>query len=152
MRKTGNKPRKQRKHFNPLAAMQPLPATKVRADMDRNLAALEALANGITATTNEWDDLSDCVNTVEMLIEMGEIDQAHAATSFEAIRAMRDSMHRHLNEGQALCMTEPEAQAMRDLLTLYHVCLERKPWMIIYKAQQACTERINKQIAEARAA
>jgi hypothetical protein len=150
------KPRKAyrpRKHtFNPLAALQPLPATKVRADMDRNLAALDALAGCANTTVEEWSDLSDCVNTVEMLIEMGEIDQGHVATSQAAVGAMVDCMRRHKDDGQALGMTPPEVQAMRDLLALYHVCLERKPWMIIYKAQQACTERISGQLGQARAA
>lgn len=150
------KPRKKyrpRQHtFNPLAAMQPLPAAKVRADMDRNLAALHALVNCQTVNEDMWLDLSDCVNTVEMLIEHGEIDQDHAATSQAAIGAMVAAMDRNVKQGQALHMTDAEGQVMRDLLSLYHVCLERKPWMIIYKAQKACTERINKQMAEARKA
>lgn len=139
------KPRKkrhpQRETFNPLAAMQPLPTDKVCADMLRNYAALEAMVHGTSATSEEWIDLSDCVNVVEMLIEMGEIDSMHTATSVRAIEAMVASMRRHKEEGQGLGMTANEGQAMRDLLTLYHTCLERKTWMIIYRAQKACQKR-----------
>jgi hypothetical protein len=138
--------------FNPLAALQPLPAEKVTADMDRNYSALDAMNTQVGATNEQWIELSDVVNTVEMLIEMREIDQEHAATSQAAVHAMVAAMRRNVDHGEPMRLQPGEYEALRHVLGLYHVCLERKTWMMIYKAQKACTERINKQLAESRAA
>jgi hypothetical protein len=142
--------RKHRPLFDPLAALRPIDPAKVRADMDRNFLALDAMGTQVGAVSDQWTELSDCVNTVEMLIEMGEIDQEHMATSQAAIVAMVASMKRHVDHGQPIRMEPTEVDTMRALLGLYHVCLDRKPWMIIYRAQLACTERINKQMGTAR--
>jgi hypothetical protein len=141
--------RKHRPLFDPLAAMRPIDPAKVRADMDRNFLALDAMGTQVGATREQWAELSDCVNTVEMLIEMDEIDGDHMATSQGAIEAMVACMKRHVDQDQPMRMEPSEVDNMRTLLGLYHVCLERKPWMVIYRAQKACTERINKQMGTA---
>lgn len=138
--------------FNPLAAMQPLPPEKVSADMDRNYLALDAMATQVGATSEQWIELSDVVNTVEMLIEMNEIDSEHIATSQAAVAAMVSAMRRNIDQGQAMRLEPDEYDALRKVLFLYHACLERKTWMVIYKAQKACTERINKKMAESQKA
>lgn len=149
-RKKTGKGRKPRPTFDPMASFMPIPPEKVRADMDRNLSALDALATANGATDTQWIELSDCVNTVNMLIEMGEVDGQHADTTQEAIEAMVACADRHRVGDQLFRMTPTEVGAMRAVLSLYHVCLERKAWMVIYRAQKACTERIDKQLGEAR--
>lgn len=148
------KPRKKGKRvkrelFDPFASMRPLPPEKVKVDMDRNYLALDALSTTVGTSKDQWTDLSDVVNTVNMLIEMGEVDGEHSATMDEAVAAMVAAMRRHIDHGEPMRMTPEEVETMRKALTLYHVCLERKTWMIIYKAQKACTERINRKMAEA---
>lgn len=147
-KKTG--PRPTRPLFDPFASLRPLPPEKVKSDMDRNYSALDAMATTVGTSDTQWIELSDVVNTVEMLIEMGEIDGEHAAVTQVAITAMTDTMRRHVDHGEPMRMGAQEVQVMRDVLTLYHACLERKTWMVIYKAQKACTERINRKMAESR--
>lgn len=136
--------------FNPLAALMPLPAAKVQADMDRNYLALDAMCTKNGATSDQWVELSDCVNTVEMLIEMGEIDGEHAETSQAAIGVMVDAIRRFKKEGLPLTMPPADVEVMHSLLALYQACLERKTWMVIYKAQKACTERVNAKLGRAK--
>jgi len=143
-----NKKHKTRPLFDPFAAMRPIPAERIEQDMHRNYATLATMAAGNLATQDDWIALTDVVNTVEMLVEHGEIDGMHTATSQAAIAAMVSSARRNEETGR-LHMTASELVAMREVLTLYHACLERKAWMVIYKAQKACTERINRQMADA---
>lgn len=148
-KKKGAKPN--RPLFDPIASLCPLPAEKVKADMDRNYSALDAMATTVGTSDTQWIELSDVVNTVEMLIEMGEVDGEHTAVTQAAIAAMTSASRRHIDNGEPMRMGAEEVQVMRDVLTLYHTCLERKTWMVIYKAQKACTERINRELAESRA-
>lgn len=77
----------------------------------RELAAIEAFRTG-NATKQEWRDVSDFLNISETLALGGIGPEALAAS--QAAQDSLQAAHVRYQEGEALTLTEPELQTLRD--------------------------------------
>jgi hypothetical protein len=137
---------------NPLMAIMPMSPDERDAQMCKNFDALDAMSTSVGATIVQWAVISTTLNTVCALIDMGEIDPSHQDAADGCMFALNRAAERYYTEQQPVRMEAPEVQGVRDLLTLYHACLERKTEMVILRAKKLGEAKIQKLIAERKAA
>lgn len=114
----------QRALINPLTRMRP--ATKEKRD--RVLlsfhTALESIAVGKHPGEEEWRALSDAINTVETLVNMGKlVDHEIMPVVCAAIEGMVGAARR-FRAGQGMRLDGAGMKAIREVVDIYEQCLD----------------------------
>ena len=130
--------------LNPLLLIQPTPKAERDATMLRFYSALDAMTRGEHPGEEEWRDMSDAVNLVETLVDMGRLSAEQVMpTVHSAVDVMRKAAHRYFS-GQAMRVDGPGLQSLREVLDVYGQCMERLTGYEIAKAAELTQERIAK--------
>lgn len=97
------------------------PASQEKQDrvMMRFLSAIDSIARGAAPGNDDWYDLSDAINTVEIMCRRGVVDESEVMPTVNAaILAMRDCGVR-FKAGHAMRMSGDGLQAVRDVVGIY---------------------------------
>lgn len=114
----------QRALINPLTRMSPAPKQKRERVLLSFHTALESIAVGKHPGEEEWRSLSDCINTVETLVNMGKlIEQEVMPVVCAAIEGMVGAARR-FRAGQGMRLDGPGIKALREVVGIYEQCLE----------------------------
>jgi uncharacterized protein YyaL (SSP411 family) len=130
-------------HWDVLMASptEPLPKQK----RDRQLAIMKAgLANIERApevTLRDWEVVSDAVNMMQTLLEMGVVADEQDAIG-DAITALANAGTKHLEKGMAIRLSGPEIVTLRGVLEDYEMVLENLPARTMIAAHRATEKRI----------
>jgi len=136
------KPKFSYSHWDVLLASptEPLPKQK----RDRQLAIMKAgLANIERApevTLRDWEVVSDAVNMMQTLLEMGVVADEQDAIG-DAITALANAGMRHLQKGMSLRLNGPDIVTLRGVLEDYEMVLENLPARTMIAAHRATEKR-----------
>jgi len=137
------KPKFSYSHWDVLLASptEPLPKQK----RDRQLTVMKAgLANIERApevTLRDWEVVSDAVNMMQTLLEMGVVADEQDAIG-DAITALANAGTKHLEKGMAIRLSGPEIVTLRGVLEDYEMVLENLPARTMIAAHRATEKRI----------
>lgn len=119
----------------------PLPRWQRLWKLTRMLLSLDALERAPEPTVSDWEVVSDAVNMLETLVEMGVccdeqglLDDAHLA--------MGDAGQRYKIEGKPLRLSGPGIQTMRAILEDYAEALNTLSARTMITAHRRCEARI----------
>lgn len=120
---------------------KPVPPEKTRHQLTRMHSGLESLERGESPNNDDWRVLSDAVNLVETLIEMGEVADAQGLHK-DAMAALAMAGKRHL-EGKPLRLDGEGIKALRALLTDYAEVLAVLPERTMVRCHRRTEKRIH---------
>lgn len=118
----------------------PMPATKVRHQLTRMHQGLDALERTAQPTTDDWRVCSDCVNLMETMVTMGEM-QDDTGLLMDAITALAMAGRRHV-EGQPLRLSGEGMQAVRAVLASYADALQALPERTVVRCHRLTEKRL----------
>lgn len=121
----------------------PMPEAKTRHQLLRMHSGLESIERGEHPSADDWRVLSDAVNLMETLIEMGEV-QDPERLHYDAMAALAHAGKRAIN-GNALRLDAAGMQSVRALLENYAECLKALPERTMVRCHRL-TERRLRQI------
>lgn len=131
---------------------QPMAATQRERLLNVFLSAISAVEACRRPSASEWDDLSDAINTVECLVELGRIPRAEVAACLDsAVAGMHLARERWL-QAAGMRMSAEHVLAVREVIDVYGQALEGLPERDIKLAQVRVQEHVSRQIAERQAA
>lgn len=112
---------RRREAVDPLHFLAPMRRTARDKLMATLHAALEQVVKGSTAGTEEWRDLSDAINVVESLIDLGKLTQDARPIVEEAVGSMVRAAKR-IKEGRQMRFDAQGLDAIRQVLVMYEQC------------------------------
>lgn len=105
-------------------------------------SALDSLANSRAPGRDEWADLSDAINTVETMADLGNLKRDEVMpTVTAAIAAMVQAANR-FKAGNRMGVDGPGLQALRDVVAMYQQAVDGLPYGELVKAQAVTAARI----------
>lgn len=135
---------------NPLTLMAPAPKAKRDLVMMRFLTALQALTNGSHPGEEEWRSLSDAINTVEVMCELGWLKREEVMPDVtQAIAGMVIAANR-FKAGQGMRLDAIGLCALRSIIAIYGDCLEGYTERQMALAQAETQVRIDRLMRSAR--
>lgn len=121
----------------------PLPAEQQRHQLTLMHLGLSALERGDAPAPEDWRVLSDAVNLLQALVEMGVAQDASGLLR-EAIRTLAEAGRRHVDEGKPLRLDGAGIAACRAVLADWQVCLEQLPERTILSAHARAERRVHR--------
>lgn len=91
--------------------------------------------------TDSWRIVSDCVNLMETLLTMGEVQDPDGLL-MDAVTAMAEAGIRH-RKGQALRLSGPGMQAVRAILEDYSEVIQVLPARTMIRAHRLTEQRLH---------
>jgi hypothetical protein len=130
-------------HIDVLIAdpVKPTPEAKRTYQLTRMWQGLHALTTSDKATIDDWAVVSDAINLMETLLEMGWMQDLDGALD-EAAKAMSDAGERHQN-GAPLRLTDEESEIIRGTLEDYAGALESLSHRVMVSAHRKTQQRIH---------
>jgi hypothetical protein len=122
------------------SATSPMPDEKRRFQLTRMWQGLRAMEADASPTREDWAVVSDAVNLLETLVDMGEVADA-AGLLPEAVAALAQAGQRHL-AGQRLGLTGAGIQTVRAVLEDYASALEQLPARTIVRCHRLTEARL----------
>lgn len=130
----------------------PMPAAQRDVLMMVFLSAITAVQAGRRPGPHEWDSLSDAINTVECLVELGRIPRAEVADCLAGAITGMHASREQWREVRGMRMSAEHITAVREVIDVYAQALEGLPERDIKLAQVRVQEHVSRQIAERRSA
>lgn len=131
--------------FNPLTALYPMEPERRQHNMGRLFTAVDAMRRGC-ATSTEWTDVSDAINQLNVLMDWNEIDEEQFADPVDRASAAMVFVRMQAKPSDDGCILYPLSDdgyaAMREVLAIYETVLERKTWMVVWRAHKEAQKRI----------
>lgn len=118
----------------------PMPEAKTRHQLLRMHSGLESIERGEHPSADDWRVLSDAVNLMETLIEMGEV-QDPERLHYDAMAALAHAGKRATN-GNALRLDAAGMQSVRALLENYAECLKALPERTMVRCHRLTEKRV----------
>jgi len=104
---------------NPLVLLQPAKREQQQKLLMRALSALESITQCREPSVEDWRDLSDIVNVVEVAADRGNLKHEEVMPSVNAaIEAMCEA-HDRFNAGKPMRMSGAGINALRALIQVY---------------------------------
>lgn len=119
---------------------EPMPAEKTRHQLTRMHDGLAALARDESPSTDAWRCLSDAVNLMETLVDMGEVADPQGLL-MDAITALAEAGKRN-RAGHPLRLSGPGLQAVRAVLEDYAEALAQLPERTMVRCHRRTEKRI----------
>lgn len=123
----------------------PMPAAKARHQLTRMYEGLDALERAAQPTKDDWRVCSDCVNLMETLITMGEM-QDDTGLLMDAITALATAGRRNV-EGKPLRLSGEGMQAVRAVLEDYAEALKVLPERTVIRCHRLTEKRLTEILA-----
>ena len=129
-------------HIDVLMAdpIKPTPEFKRTYQLTRMWQGLHTLVTSDKATIDDWAVVSDAINIMETLLEMGWMQDVDGALD-EAAKAMTDVGNRH-QDGAPLRLTEDESEIIRGTLEDYAEALTNLSYRVMVVAHRKTQQRI----------
>ena len=124
---------------------KPMPTEKTRHQLTRMHSGLESLERGEQPNADDWRVLSDAVNLMEMLIEMGEVADEQGLHK-DAMAALAFAGKRHL-EGKPLRLDGEGIKSLRALLADYAEVLTVLPERTMVRCHRLTEKRLQEIMA-----
>lgn len=124
---------------------QPLPQEKRRHQLTRMYEGLRAIELAPVPTTDDWRVVSDSVNLLESLVEMGAVIDASGLLN-DAVTALAMAGKRH-RAGGHIRLDAPGIQAVRSVLEDYADVIEMLPARTMVAAHRKTERRIREMLA-----
>lgn len=119
---------------------EPLPAAVRTHQLTRMWGGLASIEKAEQPSTDDWRVLSDCVNLMESLVALGEVED-HSGLIMDAITALALAGKRNL-AGHAIRLDAPGIQAVRAVLEDYAVVIEQLPARTMVRCHRRTERRI----------
>lgn len=119
---------------------EPLPEPKRRYQLERMYQGLHAMETAADPDVNDWRAVSDAVNFLEALVQLGALDDGQGLLQ-DAITAMAQAGQRH-RAGKPLRLDGVGMQAVRAVLEDYATALEQLPARTVIRAVRITEKRI----------
>lgn len=123
----------------------PMPADKIRHQLTRMYQGLDAMERADQPTKDDWRVCSDCVNLLETLITMGEL-QDDTGLLMDAITALAMAGRRNL-EGKPLRLSGEGMQAVRAVLEDYAEAIQVLPERTMVRCHRLTEKRMQEIMA-----
>lgn len=130
----------------------PMPPAQRDMLMTVFLSAIAAVEAGRRPGPHEWDSLSDAINTVECLVEIGRIPRAEVGDCLASAIAGMHAAREQWYEVRGMRMSAEHISAVRHVIDVYAQALEALPERDIKLVQTRVQEHVSRQIAQRRAA
>lgn len=128
---------------NPLTIFAPAEKGQRDGVMLDFLTALESMAAGRHPGVEEWRSLSDAINTVETLANLGNLSPAEVMPTVNAAIAGMVGASKRYQAGQGMRLDAAGLQALRDVVAIYGDCLEALTAREMARAQAETQRRVN---------
>jgi uncharacterized protein YyaL (SSP411 family) len=122
-------------------AVQPTPPEKQRHQLTRMWEGLRALEQDPNPTKEDWMVVSDAINLMETLVEMGWAQDPDDLVD-EAAEALRVAGQRHIDTGAPIRLNGSGIQTIRGLLEDYAEALKELPYRTIISCHRKTEKRI----------
>lgn len=119
---------------------EPAPAAGRRHQLTVMLQGLANIEQAEKPTTNDWRVVSDAVNLMETLVDMGVVEDA-SGLLMDAVTAMATAGRRHRAGGQ-IRLDGPGIQAVRAVLEDYGTVLNAIPHRTLVKCHRKTEKRL----------
>lgn len=120
----------------------PMPQTKAQHQLLRMYQALRALETAPAPTPEDWRVVSDAVNLMETLVEMGHAIDASGLLR-DAVAAMAVAGVRYVEHGQPIRLDGAGIQAVRGVLQDYAEALAELPARVMVETHRLTEQRIS---------
>lgn len=130
-------------HWHELLASptEPMPKAFRTAQLTRMWSGLASIETSPKPTANDWRVVSDAVNLLETLIEMGVAEDS-TGLLHDATRALAIAGARHLETGVPIRLDGAGMQAVRAVLESYAEILDQIPHRTAIAAHRRTEKRI----------
>lgn len=119
----------------------PIP-DKIRiSQLTRMWDGLASIETNPSPSTNDWRVLSDAVNLMETLVDMGEVEDG-SGLLHDAVAALAEAGKRHMQHGHPIRLDAKGIQAVRAVLEDYSYVLEHLPARTMIRCHRATEKRI----------
>lgn len=135
--------RRERALINPLTRMAPAPKAKRDRVMLSFHTALEAMAAGKHPGEEEWRSLSDAINTLETMVQMGKLVDHEVMPMVDAAIAGMVAAAKRYRAGQGMRLDGPGFTALREIIAAYDQCLQGFTEAEMAEAQHQTQLRLN---------
>lgn len=126
-----------------MRVLPPAPAAASALLMTRFRSALRMIEAGQHPGADEWRELADVINTLEMLVNMSELDHDEVMPCVDqAIKGMAEAAIRW-RAGEPLRLDQAGLNAVRDALAIYEQCLAGLSGATMAQARRETDRRIN---------
>jgi hypothetical protein len=137
---------KPRDCINPMSAFAPAPKSEQMRIMVYFWSALESVQRGANPSSEDWQALSDAINTVETLARTEKLPKSETMVFVnKAVEAMVHAANRH-KAGGAMRFDGAGLQAVRDVVSIYEQAMSQLSALTMGRAQMQTQEAINKLI------
>lgn len=126
---------------------QPMPAERRRHQLTRMWQGLRAMEAEAQPSPEDWAVVSDAVNLLETLVDMGEVSDASSMLA-DAVAALAQAGQRHL-AGERLGLSGSGIQTIRAVLEDYADALEQLSARTMVRCHRL-TEQRNREILAGR--
>ncbi len=123
------------------SATEPMPKAYRISQLTRMWSGLASIETSPKPTANDWRVVSDAVNLLETLIEMGVAEDS-TGLLHDATRALAIAGARHLETGAPIRLDGAGIQAVRAVLESYAEILEQIPHRTAIAAHRRTEKRI----------
>ena len=120
---------------------EPMPQDKRTFQLTRMIGGLRSMETAPEPTADDWRVVSDSVNLMETLIEMGVAEDTTGLLQ-DAVKAMAIAGHRHTEEGRHIRLDAPGIQAVRAVLEDYAAILDVVPHRTMLRCHRLTERRI----------
>jgi hypothetical protein len=143
------KPKFSYSHWDMLLASptEPLPKQKRDRQLGIMKAGLANIERAPEVTLRDWEVVSDAVNMMQTLLEMGVVADEQDAIG-DAINALANAGTRHLEKGMSIRLNGPDIVTLRGVLEDYEMVLENLPARTMIAAHRATEKRIQEMLAK----
>ena len=124
---------------------EPMPKQLRESQLTRMYTGLASIERDATPTTDDWRILSDCVNLMESLVDMGYI-QDEQGLIMDAINALGKAGSRNL-KGHPIRLDAAGIVAVRGVLEDYAMCIESLPHRVMVECHRRTEKRIREILA-----
>lgn len=120
---------------------QPLAHNKRDYQLTRMWQGLHAMERLTNPTQDDWRVVSNAVNMMETLIEMGELADGDCLLH-DAVTAMAEAGTRHATKGAPIRLSGPGMMAIRGLLEDYEEAMKALPARTMIRAHRKTERRV----------
>lgn len=120
---------------------KPLPLAKQQAHLVPMHDGLRALMRDEAPSNDHWRALSDSINMMETLVELGICEDASGLLP-DAVQAMAEAGTRHLRDGVALRLSGAGMDAVRAVLEDYDALVPVLPERVMVRCHRHTELRI----------
>ncbi len=118
-----------------------LPEAKRNYQLSRMWQGLRSIEQDPQPSTDDWRIVSDAVNLLETLVEMGEM-QDKSGLLHDAVRELAIAGARHLQEGKPIRLDGPGVFTIRSVLEDYAEAIGQLPARTMIRAHRLTERRV----------